>query len=141
MENPVSWGMEKIRRLNHAIWHTPLSEISKGKIFMFRQLRIILLAARGFSHDKVQLRASALTFYSLLSVIPVAAIAFAIAKGFGLDQNLEQIVREEFSTYQEILDPVLQKARSAIDETRGGYIAGVGNDNPFLVSNVAAQPY
>ena len=126
MENPVSWGMEQIKRLNHAIWHTPLSEISKGKIFLFKQLRIILLAARGFSNDKVQLRASALTFYSILSVIPVAAIAFAIAKGFGLDQNLEQIINEEFSTYQEVLNPVLQKARSAIDETRGGYIAGVG---------------
>jgi membrane protein len=126
MENPVSWGMDQIKRLNHAIWHTPLSEISKGKIFLFKQLRIILLAARGFSNDKVQLRASALTFYSILSIIPVAAIAFAIAKGFGLDQNLEQIINEKFSTYQEVLNPVLQKARSAIDETRGGYIAGVG---------------
>jgi membrane protein len=126
MENPVLWGMDQIKRLNHAIWHTPLSEISKGKIFLFKQLRIILLAARGFSNDKVQLRASALTFYSILSVIPVAAIAFAIAKGFGLDQNLEQIINEKFSTYQEVLNPVLQKARSAIDETRGGYIAGVG---------------
>ena len=43
------------------------------------------------------LRASALTFYTLLSVIPVAAIAFAIAKGFGLDQNLEQINNREIS--------------------------------------------
>jgi len=126
MENPVLWSLDLIKRLNHAIWHTPLSEISKGKIFLFKQLRIILLAARGFSNDKVQLRATALTFYSILAVIPVAAIAFAIAKGFGLDQNLEQIITEKFSTYKEILDPVLQKARNAIDETRGGYIAGVG---------------
>ncbi len=85
MTNPVLWVIEQIRRLNHLIWHTPLSEISRGKIFLFKQLKIILLAARGFSNDKVQLRASALTFYSLLSVVPVAAIAFAIAKGFSLD--------------------------------------------------------
>ena len=90
MVNPVTWLLDQIKRINDAIWHTPLSEISKGKTFLFKQLRIIVLAARGFSNDKVQLRASALTFYSLLSVIPVAAIAFAIAKGFGLDQNLEQ---------------------------------------------------
>ena len=81
---------------------------------------------RGFSKDKVQLRASALTFYSLLSVIPVAAIAFAIAKGFGLDKNLEEIIIDKFAMYQDVLNPILQKARSAIDDTRGGYMAGVG---------------
>lgn len=126
MANPVEWVRNQIKLLNDTIWHTPLSEISKSKSFFFKQLRIIVLATRGFSNDKVQLRASALTFYSLLSVIPVAAIAFAIAKGFGLDQNLEQIITNKFETYQEILQPLLQKARSAIDETRGGYMAGVG---------------
>jgi len=126
MMNPVTWALELIKRLNHAIWHTPLTEISKGRIFLLRQVRIIILAARGFSNDKVNLRASALTFYSLLSIIPVAAIGFAIAKGFGLDANLEQIIMDKFTMYEDLLTPVLQKARTAIEETRGGYMAGVG---------------
>jgi membrane protein len=126
MANPVSWVLNQIKHLNHVIWHTPLSEISKGKVFLFKQMRILMLAARGFAEDKVQLQASALTFYSLLSVIPVAAIAFAIAKGFGLDQNLEEILSKNLSSYQDLVTPLLQKARSAIDDTRGGYMAGVG---------------
>ncbi len=126
MANPVTWFLDVVKRLNYAIWHTPLTEISKWKVFLFRQLRIIVLAARGFSKDKVQLRASALTFYSLLSIIPVAAIAFAIAKGFGLDKNLEKIILDNFDMYQDMLIPILTKARSAIDDTRGGYMAGVG---------------
>jgi len=126
MVNPVNWFLDLIKRANYIIWHTPLTEISKGRIFLLRQIRIIILAARGFSTDKVQLRASALTFYSLLSVIPVAAIAFAIAKGFGLDKNLEQIIIDDFQMYQDLLTPFLEKARNAIDDTRGGYMAGVG---------------
>jgi len=126
MANPVTWFLDLVKRLNYAIWHTPLTEISKWKVFLFRQLRIIVLAARGFSKDKVQLRASALTFYSLLSIIPVAAIAFAIAKGFGLDKNLEKIILDNFDMYQDMLIPILTKARSAIEDTRGGYMAGVG---------------
>ncbi len=126
MANPVTWIMDQIKRLNDAIWHTPLSEISRGKTFLFKQLRIIVLAARGFSNDKVQLRASALTFYSLLSVIPVAAIAFAIAKGFGLDQNLKVLITEKFQAHQEVLNWLLLNATNAIQATRGGYIAGVG---------------
>jgi membrane protein len=126
MANPVIWVMEQIKRLNHLIWHTPLSEISKGRIFLFKQLKIIMLAGRGFLNDKVQLRASALTFYSLLSIIPVAAIAFGIAKGFSLDKNLEQLITDKFSGHPEVLDWLLRNARNAIEETRGGPIAGVG---------------
>jgi membrane protein len=99
MVNPVSWSLSQIKRLNEIIWNTPVSEISKGKIFLVKQLRIIVLAARGFSNDKVQLRASALTFYSILSVVPIAAIAFGIAKGFGLDQDLRLAIVDKFQSY------------------------------------------
>jgi membrane protein len=126
MANPVLWGMEQIKRFNHFIWHTPLSEISKGKTFLFKQLKIIMLAARGFLNDKVQLRASALTFYSLLSIIPLAAIAFGIARGFSLDKNLEQLITTKFNEHPEVLNWLLRNARNAIEQTRGGPIAGVG---------------
>ena len=126
MGNPFSWSEDLIKRLNHLIWHTPLSEISKGKIFLSRQIKIFILAARGFLNDKVMLRASALTFYTLLSVVPIAAIAFAIAKGFGLDQNLEKLIIDKFNAHEEVLNWLLINARSALEETKGGYIAGVG---------------
>lgn len=126
MVNPVSWTLDQIKRLNELIWHTPLSEISKGKIFLFKQLRIFVLAARGFTHNRVQLRASALTYYTLLSVIPVIAIAFGIAKGFELDQILKDLIVREFSSQQEVLDWLLKYATSALEATRGGPIAGIG---------------
>jgi membrane protein len=126
MANPVSWTINRIKIINEAIWHTPLSELSMVRTFLIKQMRIIIIAARGFAADKVNLRASALTFYSLLSIIPIIAIAFAIAKGFGLDQDLRRLIMDEFSTYQTVLNPLLEKAQSAIEETRGGYMAGVG---------------
>jgi len=128
MANPVSWALDQAKKLNDAIWHTPLSELSRPKTFLIKQLRILYIAARSSLKDKVQLRASALTFYTLLSIIPVIAIAFAIAKGFGLDQNLDSLITnsKDFQSYSEILSPLLSRARLTIQETRGGYIAGVG---------------
>jgi membrane protein len=126
MENPVTWVLDQVKKLNDAIWQTPLSEISRGKTFVFKQLRIFILAAKGFSNDKVSLRASALTFYSILSIIPIAAIAFALAKGFGLDKTLEQVIMQKFQSEQEVLTWLLNNATNAIEKTRGGYIAGVG---------------
>jgi membrane protein len=126
MADPLSWALHKIRQINDVIWHTSISDISKGRSFVIRQLRIIVLAARGFMHDKVQLRASSLTLYTFLSIIPFAAIAFAIAKGFGLDQNLTQMLTEEFQNQPEVMNWILKEATIALQETRGGYIAGVG---------------
>jgi len=126
MVNPVAWVFRKIKEVNDAIWHTPLSELSRKKSILFRQLRIIVLAARGFRENKVQIRATALTFYSVLSIVPLAAIAFAISKGFGLEQNLTQMLTKSLESQQEVLNWVLPIAKNALKATNGGYIAGVG---------------
>ena len=126
MENPVTWILDKIRRLNDIIWNTSLSEISKRKSFILKQMRILVLAARGFLNDKVQLRASALTFYSLLSIIPFAAIVFAIAKGFDVDNNIKIIIQEKFQSQAANLNWLVNEAQTAIEKTSGGYMAGVG---------------
>jgi len=126
MENPVTWILDQIRRLNDIIWNTSLSEISKRKSFILKQMRILVLAARGFLNDKVQLRASALTFYSLLSIIPMAAIVFAIAKGFDVDNNIKIIIQEKFQSQAANLNWLVNEAQTAIEKTSGGYMAGVG---------------
>jgi membrane protein len=126
MTNPVTWIIEKAKYVNDIIWRTSLSDISKGRSFLFRQLRIIVLAARGFMNDRVQLRASALTLYTLLSIIPFAAIAFGIAKGFALDQKLQEIFAREFQTQPEVLNWITNQASVALQATSGGYIAGIG---------------
>jgi membrane protein len=126
MADPISWALNKVKQINDVIWHTSISDISRGKSFVIRQLRIIVLAARGFMNDRVQLRASALTLYTMLSIIPFAAIAFGIAKGFALDQKLQEILVKEFQTQPEVLNWILNQANSAIQATSGGYIAGIG---------------
>lgn len=126
MANPFGWGITKIKELNNAIWHTRLSETSRRRGFLIRYIRTILLAARGFTQDRVRLRATSLTFYTLLSIIPMVAIAFAIAKGFGLDTELERELTKEFASQQEVLSWIMTNAREALQVTKGVYLAGVG---------------
>lgn len=126
MVNPISWTLDKVKRLNEMIWHSPKKGLSKWESYTYKQLRILVLAGRGFNNDKVQLRASALTFYSMLSLVPMVAIAFAIAKGFGLDENLKQAIIDNSQFQSEITDWLLSNASSALEKTKGGYIAGIG---------------
>jgi membrane protein len=126
MANTVQWVLTKLKSANRYIWSTRLAETTWRRGFIIKNLRILVLAARGFNQDKVQLRAASLTFFTLLSVIPMAAIAFGVAKGFGLEADLERELIKEFSSQQEVLKWVLSNARNALQETKGGYMAGAG---------------
>ncbi len=108
------------------IWRIRSNNLSPGKSFFLKLVRVLLLSIRGFDEDKCQLRASALTFYSLVSVVPVAAMAFGIAKGFGLEKLLEDQLKEKLSGHEDILANVVQFSHSLLANTKGGLIAGVG---------------
>ncbi len=108
------------------IWRIRLADLPRHKASLIRLGRIILLSLRGFHKDRCQLNASALTFYSLLSIVPVAAMIFGIAKGFGFEKNLKTQLLERFSGQQEVVTNVISFAQAMLDNTKGGMIAGIG---------------
>ncbi|MFH2052014.1 MAG: YhjD/YihY/BrkB family envelope integrity protein [bacterium] len=117
----------RLRRfLQHDIWHLPELGDDQRPTYPLRLLRIVVLAGRGFAADSLQLRASALVYYTLLSLVPVAALAFGLAKGFGLEPALEQTLRQRLAGQEEILDRVIQFARTMLANTKGGVVAGAG---------------
>ena len=108
------------------IWRIRLKSLPFIKSFFLRLLRIILLSIRKFVEDKCLLRASALTFYSLLSIGPVAALGLGIAKGFGLDELLEKQLFTKFPGQEEILIQIINYAGKLLENTKGSMIAGFG---------------
>lgn len=112
--------------LSTDIWRISSKTSSGKKYFFIKQLRIVILSIRGFDEDRCQLSASALTFYSLLSFVPIVALAFGIAKGFGFEELLEKQLMEKFSGQEEILGQVIEFANALLENTRGGMIAGIG---------------
>lgn len=89
-------------------------------------LRVLYDAGRGFLEDDCYAKASALTFYSLLSVVPVLAVLFGIAKGFGFEKALELEINERFAEQRELVDKLIQFAYSWLHNVQGGIIAGIG---------------
>jgi membrane protein len=99
---------------------------SPRRMFIVKQIRIFGLALRGFTEDRVQVRASALTYYTMLSIVPIAAMAFGIAKGFGIDDILEDYIHKTFASQKEISEYILGFASKYLLNIKGGIIAGIG---------------
>ena len=115
-----------VRFLNSDIWRLQTDKLPPRRSFWITQLRILLLAMRRFNVDRCELRASALTFYSLLSIVPVVAMAFAVAKGFGVEKMLGEQLMANLEGHEEIAERIIGFAQTMLENTRGGAIAGVG---------------
>jgi len=104
----ISGRFQKITNfVKNDMWRIRRRKLPPGKSFFLTVLRVVALSVRGFDEDKCQLRASALTFYSLISIVPVAAMAFGIAKGFGIDKILQQELRNRFAGQEEVLQKII----------------------------------
>jgi len=126
MKKIREWIRDKIKYITEDIWHIPLADMPKRKTFLIREIRILVLALKGFREDKVQLRASALTFNTLLSIIPVAAIAFGIAQSFGFKERLEIEIRNALEGHEEVMNWILQTTENFLQTSSGGFIAAIG---------------
>ncbi|WP_068469475.1 YihY/virulence factor BrkB family protein [Candidatus Protochlamydia phocaeensis] len=104
--------------------HPPAKSVSPSLIK--RAVRVLVDAARGFVEDDCYAKASALTFYSLLSIVPVFAVLFGIAKGFGFEKALESEINERFYEQREIVEKLIEFSYSWLKTVQGGVIAGIG---------------
>jgi len=117
-------------RINHFIhtdiWRIDRAAYGRPKAILIKTLQVVLLAIKGYIRDNCALRASALTYYTLLAVVPVVAMAFGMAKGFGLDQRLEVLLYQRFAGQEAVLEKIIGFARTLLENTQSGLIAGIG---------------
>ena len=90
------------RFTRYEIWTADQDQFGTRQWSLIRLLRIILLAYRRSSENHVQMRASALTFYMLMSIVPIAALIFAIARGFLLDEQLKLYLIDHLSNFPDV---------------------------------------
>ncbi|MDT8285326.1 MAG: hypothetical protein RQ767_07340, partial [Thermovirgaceae bacterium] len=97
-----------VRFLKTDIWRVRSKDLPRSKSLLITSLRVVLLTIRGVTEDRTMLRGSALTFYSLLSVVPVVAMIFGISKGFGFEKNLERVLYENFVGQEQVVTKVVE---------------------------------
>ncbi len=77
----------------------------KGQFFAL--LQIVYQIFTSFIEHQCTLRAAALTFTTLLSLIPFLAIAFSVLKGFGVQNSLEPFLLQVAGDSQETVTRII----------------------------------
>ncbi len=110
--------------IKHGVWQTSEKDYSgKRTWWLVRQMRVVLFTARGVNRHDTAVRSAALSFYTVMSLVPVLAMVFAIFKGFGMEESFNRYLYELFPKYTEIVDQIVIFIKNLLERTKGGVMA------------------
>ena len=116
---PLSRFLSSLRKFTtDEIWRLDLSRISRLRAFFIQQVRVGYLVARAFVQDRLLVRASALVYATLLSIVPLLAVMFSLLKGFGFHNKIEPVLNKA-------LDPLGAQAKEVIIPTIVQFVENV----------------
>ena len=82
--------------LSERLWEEDLKQRRGYRGFLLRELRILVVVARGVSKGQIPLRAAAMTLATLLALIPMVVLSFTLIGAFGgfegIDAALQRFI-------------------------------------------------
>jgi len=84
-------------RIKHLLWEQNPADLSLLQRILLRQVQTVALVIRDFGMNQCFLRAAALTYYTMLSLVPLLALTFALLKAFGVQNLLQPMILEKLN--------------------------------------------
>ena len=115
-----------LKFITEDIWRVTPQELSNHQWKGYTVLKVISLAVKRYREDNLQRNASALTYSTFLSLIPLLAVLLAIANGFGFHNIVESQLFQYFPGQRDILNKVFEFVDSYMQHTHEGWFLGFG---------------
>lgn len=112
--------MQNIQYCIHGVW----SDTKPS--WTVKALKIINLSIRSFLDRDLQMRSYALTYNTVLAVVPALAMLFAIARGFGFQNLLQSELFRYFPAQREALQNALTYVDNYLSQASQGIFIGIG---------------
>ena len=109
--------------LSAEIWILNPDELSRAKARFIKYIKVLIITIKTFSAQKIGFQAVALSFFGTMSVVPFLAVTFVVTGGLGLEDRLKELLYENFSNYQEMINMIMGFADNIISTAMS---SGVG---------------
>ena len=121
---------ERIQRIQefiqYELWRHPHTAIQDPKKrLLYRVLQTLLIVARGFK-NKINIRANSLSFTLLFAFIPMTALVFAIARGFGFEEIIEEQLSVSFLKETNVIPAIMEIVNRYLETVQDGIFLGIG---------------
>lgn len=124
--NPVKAVKWLWRFLAHDIWSYTNDDVRGTYRWLMNVFKSLYLSIRFFIADRIIEKASALTYYTLLALVPIVALLIGLANGFGLQNYILLSMQSLMPGQQEIIDYLFTFASNYLEHTKTGLVMGIG---------------
>lgn len=107
------------------IWSFDLYQKGPLRRAVANTVKVVVIAIRTFIDDKVMTRAAALTYSTLFAIVPILALIFAIARGFGFE-NIVVSLFENGLIGENFKDTLMNFINQYLQYASSGYFVGIG---------------
>lgn len=114
------------RFLTHDIWSYTNEDVRGVYGWLMNIFKALFLSIRFFISDRIMEKASALTYYTLLALVPTVALLIGIANGFGLQDLIHSSLEGIFPGQPDVVDYIMQFAIRYLTHAKSGIIMGIG---------------
>ena len=121
-----SLGKRAMKFVSSDIWTMYSSELKGFKGTMINTLKVIYISVSEFIDGRLTQRASALTYTTLLSLVPFLAVMLAIAGGLGLKDSVQEQLYEYFPAHQVEISKALEFVKKYMEQIQNGFMIGIG---------------
>lgn len=87
---------------------------------------IVIASWNDFATKRVMASASSLTYSTLLAIVPILAVVFGIARGFGYSMHIEEWFRDKLASQPEAGETIIGFVNSYLEHTQKGIFLGIG---------------
>ena len=91
-----------------------------------KTVKVIVIAVRTFLDDKVMTKAAALTYSTLFAIVPILALIFAVARGFGFENIVTGLIQKGLAEDNDTLTSVMQFIDGYMQYVSSGAFIGIG---------------
>lgn len=102
------------------VWQDPRNNLK------VRVIKVINLSIKSFFDRDLQTKSMSLTFSTVLAIVPGFALLFAIGRGFGFQNLLEEQLYLNFPAQKQFISFALKFVDSYLTEASQGIFVGVG---------------
>ena len=121
---------KQIQKIIHfvqvGIWHVKREDVKPWLYFIYGIVKKLLLAVERSTTKRMVNSASALTYSTLLAIVPIMAVVFAVARGFGYNKYIEDWFREALASQPQAAEIIIGFVNSYLVHTKSGIFLGVG---------------
>jgi len=113
--------------LKRDLWDLDLSALSWARSLGVRFLRVVMLVFHGFKDDECSMHASALTFSTLMAIVPVLALCLSMARGLGDSDTAKHWIQDRVQSWTQTFRAEPSANNALPDATAPGELPAPGD--------------